>query len=423
MGSTAANLLVAQSGGPTAVINSSLAGIIQAAQLAPEIDKIIGLQGGLEGLLNGYVPFELSRLSQAQLETLQLSNGTALGSCRLDIKADHFDFLLDYIRANRIRYFIYIGGNGSMRTPLELGERARQAGLNLVCLGVPKTVDNDLAGTDFAPGYPSAARWLVQTTRDAGLDLVGMRDFDNIKIIEAMGRHSGWLAAASTLARHQVGDPPHLVYLPEVPFDNDRFLADVATVYEKEKVALVVIAEGIRDRQGRFVAEMSGLPRDASGRALFGFTGGAAPYLCSLVIDKLGLKARFDRPGTLQRGAACISEVDRRLAFEVGIQTVELARQGVSDVMLGIVRTSGPGEPYQARLEPVNLAAVASHERVFPLEWLGPEGIDGPVQMPSFIDYAMPLIGGSLPEPPRILEYPLFISDTPTPKLEANTID
>jgi ATP-dependent phosphofructokinase / diphosphate-dependent phosphofructokinase len=410
MSSSVANLLVAQSGGPTAVINSSLAGIIRAAQQAPEIDKVIGLQGGLEGLINGRPPFELSRLNKTQLETLQLSNGTALGSCRLEINQDHFDSLLAYIRANQIRYFLYIGGNGSMRTPLALGEQARRAGLDLVCLGVPKTVDNDLTGTDFAPGYPSAARWLAQTTRDAGQDLLGMRGFDNIKIIEAMGRHSGWLAAATILARHRPDDPPHLVYLPEVPFDTDRFLADVATVYEKEGVALVVIAEGIRDVQGRFVAEMSGLPRDTTGRALFGFTGGAAPYLCNLIIEKLGFKARFDRPGTLQRGAACFSAVDRRIAFEVGQQAVELARQGVSGVMPGIVRTSGPGEPYQARLEPVDLAAVAGHERLFPLEWLGPEAIDGPTHWPAFVDYALPLIGGPLPVPPRILEYPLFVS-------------
>ncbi|MDB5082047.1 MAG: phosphofructokinase [Chloroflexi bacterium] len=404
------NLLVAQSGGPTAVINSSLAGIIQAAQQAPEIDKIIGLQGGLEGLINGRPPFELSQLDKGQLETLRQSNGTALGSCRLAVTEDHYPFLLDYIKANQIRYFLYIGGNGSMRTPLELSARARQAGLDLACLGVPKTVDNDLAGTDFAPGYPSAARWLARTTRDAGQDLLGMRGFDNVKIIEAMGRHSGWLAASATLARNRPGDPPHLVYLPEVAFDNDRFLADVARIYDKEGVVLVVIAEGIRNGQGQFIAEMSGLPRDASGRALFGFTGGAAPYLCELVIKKLGLKARFDRPGTLQRGAACFSELDRQLAFEVGQQAVELARQGATEVMVGISRVSGPGQPYQARVAPVPLVKVAGYERLLPLEWVGPDGLDGAAEWPDFVDYALPLIGGPLPEPPRPLEYPLFES-------------
>ncbi len=406
MTSPVANLLVAQSGGPTAVINSSLAGIIQAAQEAPDINKIIGLQGGLEGLVNGRRPFELSGLSNTQLEALRLSNGTALGSCRLEIKEEHYSLLLDYIRANHIRYFLYIGGNGSMRTPLELSNRARQMSLDLVCIGVPKTVDNDLVGTDFAPGYPSAARWVAQTTRDAGQDLLGMRGFDNIKIIEAMGRHSGWLAAAATLARNRPSDPPHLVYLPEVAFDSDRFLEDVAGVYRQAGVVLVVIAEGIHDRQGRFVAEMSGLPRDASGRALFGFTDGAASYLCKLIIEQLGLKARFDRPGTLQRGAACVSRLDRQLAFEVGRRTVDLARQGAGGRMAGIVRTSEPGQAFQARIEPVNLAAVAGHERLFPPEWLGPPGTS---DWPAFVEYARPLIGGSLPEPPRTGDYPLYV--------------
>ncbi len=408
MSPSVANLLVAQSGGPTAVINSSLAGIIQAAQQAPEIDKIIGLQGGLEGLINGRPPYELSQLNKSQLETLKSSNGTALGSCRLKIEESHYPLLLDYIRANRIRYFLYIGGNGSMRTPLELGERARRAGLDLVCLGVPKTVDNDLGGTDFSPGYPSAARWLAHTTRDAGQDLLGMRGFDNIKIIEAMGRHSGWLAAASTLARNRPGDPPHLVYLPEIPFEIDSFLQDVARVYEREGVALVVIAEGLRDAQGRFLAENSGLPRDATGRALFGFTGGAAFYLCNLVIEKLGLKARFDRPGTLQRGAVFFSELDRQLAFEVGQYAVELARQSSGGFMAGLTRLSGPGEAYRATLKPVALAEVAERERLLPQEWLGPEGLDSSPVKSAFRDYALPLIGGGLLEPPRPSEYPLF---------------
>lgn len=402
------NLLVAQSGGPTAVINSSLAGIVRAAQAAPEIDQIIGLQGGLEGLVNGRPPFELSQLSAGQLDTLQRSNGTALGSCRLQIEESHYETLLDFIRANRVRYFLYIGGNGSMRTPLALAERARQAGIDLVCLGVPKTVDNDLAGTDFAPGYPSAARWLAQTTLDAGQDLLGMRGFDNIKIIEAMGRHSGWLAAATTLARQRPDDPPNLVYLPEVPFENDRFLEDVARVYARNGVALVVVAEGIKDRQGIFVAEKAGLPRDATGRALFGFTGGAVTYLCGLIIEQLGLKARFDRPGTLQRGGACYSELDRRLAHELGREAVQLARQGVSEVMVGVTRLSQPGEPYRYRLDPVALAEIAGREKLFPAEWLSATPAHGPVEWPAFVDYALPLIGGPLAEPARPSEYPLF---------------
>ncbi len=159
------------------------------------------------------------------------------------------------------------------------------------------------------------------------------------------------------------------------------------------------------------MAENSGLPRDATGRALFGFTAGAAFYLSNLVIEKLGLKARFDRPGTLQRGAVCFSELDRQLAFEVGRYAVELARQGTGGFMTGIARISGPGEPYQARLQPVALAAIAGHERLLPQGWLGPEGLDCSLEKSSFREYALPLIGGNLPEPPRTSEYPLFAAD------------
>ncbi len=397
-----ANLLVAQSGGPTAVINSSLAGIIQAAQSALAVGRIIGLNGGLEGLFAGRKPFDLSDLTATQLEALRHSNGTALGSCRIALQDEHYTRLLDFIRSQNIGYFLYIGGNGSMRTPLEVSRRARAAGLDLVCIGIPKTVDNDLLGTDFAPGYPSAARWLAWTTRDAGQDLAGMRGFDNVKIIEAMGRHSGWLAAATSLARSRPDDPPHLIYLPETPFDADQFLEQVARIYRREEVVLVVIAEGIRDSQGRFVAELAGLPRDGEGRALFGFTSGAPAYLCGLVTEKLGLKARYDRPGTLQRGAACISELDRHLAFEVGLTGVEYALERLDGQMVAIGRQSGPGEAYAARLEPVALDKVAGHERLFPAEWLGS---DGTPDWATYGVYARPLIEPGLPDPIRPAEF------------------
>ena len=404
-----ANLLVAQSGGPTAVINSSLAGIIEAAQQSSRIGRIIGLNGGLEGLLKGRPPFELSSLPERQLEALRQSNGMALGSCRLGLAEEDYSFLLDFIRSNQIGYFLYIGGNGSMRTPLELSRRAKTAGLDLTCIGIPKTVDNDLLATDFAPGYPSAARWLAWTTRDAWLDLAGMRGFDNVKIIETMGRHSGWLAAAASLARSRPTDPPHLIYLPEIPFETDRFLQEVAQRYDRDGVVLVVVAEGIRDREGRFVAEMAGLIRDETGRALFGFGNGAPAYLCNLIIEKLGLKARYDRPGTLQRGAACVSELDRQLAFEIGRQGVGFALEGMDGQMAGITRTSEPGQAYTAKLEPVALEKVAGHERLFPAEWIGPAGTP---DWAAYRAYALPLIQPAPPEPARVGEFVKLLADS-----------
>jgi ATP-dependent phosphofructokinase / diphosphate-dependent phosphofructokinase len=397
MGS-ANNLLVAQSGGPTAVINSSLAGIISAAQRRGRIGKIIGLNGGIEGLLGGRLPYDLSNLSDHQLTALQNSNGMALGSCRFPVRDEHLAALRDYCRNNGVGYFLYMGGNGSMRTPLALSQLASAD--ELICVGVPKTVDNDLRQTDFAPGYPSAARWLAYTARDAWLDLAGMRGFDNVKIIEAMGRHSGWLTAATVLARSTPGDGPQLVYLPEKPLDLDRFLQDVATVYEKQGVALIVVAEGIRTPEGTFIAELAGLPRDREGRALFGFTSGAVPYLCQLIIEKLGIKARFDRPGTLQRGAACVSELDRRLAYEIGAKAVQYALEGQTGKMVAIRRT-----PNDWTLEAVPLESVAGVENLFPDAWFLP---DAQPDAQKFGEYALPLIGDALPEPARPDEYPFY---------------
>jgi ATP-dependent phosphofructokinase / diphosphate-dependent phosphofructokinase len=395
---SANNLLVAQSGGPTAVINSSLAGIISVAQRSERIGKIIGLNGGIEGLLGGRVPYDLSDLSDRQLTALQNSNGMALGSCRFPVRDEHLAALRDYCRDNGVGYFLYMGGNGSMRTPLALSQLV---GDEIICLGVPKTVDNDLHHTNFAPGYPSAARWLAYTARDAWLDLVGMRGFDNVKIIEAMGRHSGWLTAATVLARSAPNEGPQLVYLPEKPLDLDRFLQDVATVYERQGVALVVVAEGIRTPDGTFIAELAGLPRDREGRALFGFTSGAVPYLCQLIIEKLGIKARFDRPGTLQRGAACVSALDQRLAYEVGAKAVQYALEGQTGKMVSIIRRQN-GE---WALATVPLETVAGVENLFPDAWFLP---DGQPDAQQFSEYALPLIGGALPEPARPNEYPLF---------------
>lgn len=395
---TKGNILIGQSGGPTAVINATLAGVLSESSQNFS-GKVYGMRGGLEGVLNNLEPIDLTGLNQSQLERLSQTSGAALGSGR--IKPTHEDLLkaLDYLKRYDIHYFIFIGGNGSMNTPAELEKIARAQGYELYCVGAPKTVDNDLAGTDHAPGYGSAARWLAQNVLDSGRDLYTMRGFDQVKVIEAMGRHAGWLTAASSLARFRPNDPPHLILLPEVVFDEKAFLAKIESIFRREGCVLVVASEGIRDGQGKYLAEATGQSvsgYDATGKAVLSLGDGVASYLCRLVKEKLGLKARYDKPGTLQRGASCVSPVDRAEAFDLGRKAAQYVVAGQSGVMPGLVRVSE--NPYRCEISPVALTEVMGHEKLLP-----PEMLDGDsLNEATFRRYAEPLIGPPLGEPFRV---------------------
>lgn len=390
------NLAVGQSGGPTAVINCSLAGIITEA-LAQEacVGEIYGLIHGIEGALRGEF-VDLRRRPPEWLAGLCRTPAAALGSCRYKLRPEEYARVLEMLRAHNVRYFLYIGGNDSMDTSQRLAEAAQAAGYELSVVGVPKTVDNDLPCTDHTPGYGSIARYWGLHAMEAARDLEAMRRYDQVKILETMGRNAGWVAAASLLGRGRPDDPPHLIYLPERPFDPERFLADVEQVYRRHGYVLVTVAETIRDRSGEPVGRAEGMfARDAFGHAVL---EGTAQTLCRLVEQRLGLKARFNKPGTAQRVAAhCASEVDRQEAFETGRAAVRLAVAGRSGVMVTLVRESD--EPYRCTTGVAPLHAVANAERRMPDEFIAPAGND---VTEAFLRYARPLIGEPLPAHARL---------------------
>jgi 6-phosphofructokinase 1 len=389
------NLLVGQSGGPTAVINASLAGVIQEAKKHAEIEGIYGALNGVEGLLEERM-VDLRAEPEEVVALLPRTPSAALGSCRRKLSDADYERLLAVFRAHDIRYLCYIGGNDSADTSHRIGQLAAESGWEMRVVGVPKTVDNDLAFTDHCPGYGSVARFNAMAARDAGLDTLALHTVDTVKIIETMGRNAGWITAATALAREEPGDPPHLIYLPERPFDPERFFADIKRQVEKGRGCVVAVCEGLRDAQGNILVAF----RHAVGTDSFGHKqlGGVGDYLVNLIAEKLGIKARFDKAGTIQRvfGAAQ-SETDVAEAQMVGAAAVRCACEGVSDQMVTLERVSN--NPYRCETGLAPLEAVANAERPVPDEFINEEGND---VTPAFIEYARPLIGGPLPPYARL---------------------
>ncbi len=394
------NLLVGQSGGPTAVINASLAGVIREARRHPEITGLYGMANGIEGLLQGRIA-DLSQEDEEALALLPHTPSAALGSCRKKLSDDDYPRLLDLLRQHDIRYLCYIGGNDSADTSHRIAARAAEESWDMRVVGVPKTVDNDLAYTDHCPGYGSVARFNALATRDAALDSAAMYSVDPVKIVETMGRNTGWIAAATALAREQPGDPPHLILLPERPFDPEEFLRAVKHQVDTGRGCVVVASEGLRDAEGNILVSFQHpLGTDAFGHRQL---GGVADYLVGLIVEGLGLKARFDKAGTIQRvfGLAQ-SEVDVAEAEMVGAAAVARACEGVSDQMVTLERVSR--EPYRCQPGLAPLEAVANAERPLPDEFIADHGRD---VTPAFIEYARPLIGAPLPRYARLRMAPV----------------
>ncbi len=389
------NVLVAQSGGPTAVINASLAGVIEGAKRHREIEGIYGALNGAEGLLAEEL-VDLRAESEADLSLLAGTPSAALGSCRKKLTEADYARLFAILQAHGIRFFLYLGGNDSAHTSHHIGLLAREAGWEMRVMGVPKTVDNDLAYTDHCPGYGSVARFNALAARDAGLDSVAMRTVDTVKIIETMGRNAGWITAATALARDEPGDPPHLIYLPERPFDPDRFLADITRQLDRGRGCVIAVCEGLRDAQGNILVEF----QHALGTDSFGHKqlGGVGDYLVSLIVQRLGIKARFDKAGTIQRvfGLAQ-SSVDVAEARMAGAAAVRWACEGVTDQMVTLERVSR--DPYRCDVALAPLEQVANAERPMPDEFINAEAND---VTPAFLEYACPLIGGPLPPYARL---------------------
>ena len=378
------NLIVGQSGGPTAVINASLAGVIEAARSSSRITRVLGMRRGVEGLLDADA-VDLTDLSASTLEGLARTPGAALGSCRHRITDSEAQLALKRLTELDAEFFCYIGGNDSADTTNRVANLSLSAAAGIKAIAVPKTIDNDLPETDHCPGYGSAARYVAVATAASTLDTRSLPTNYPIKIVEVMGRDAGWLAAASGLGKRDEYDGPHLIYVPELPFDPDSFLESVHEIYSRIGYVVVVVAETIRDLQGQPVA------RDVASVDMFGhpIVRGAAETLVRMVEDALKLPARADKPGTLQRSSRSLqSSVDVDEARRAGREAVRLALAGESGRMVTITRVGN--RPYQTAMSSVDIDRIANRHRVMPREFLDESGT---AITDSFREYALPLLG------------------------------
>jgi ATP-dependent phosphofructokinase / diphosphate-dependent phosphofructokinase len=345
-----------------------------------------GVRGALDGEL-----VDLSALDADALAQLKRTPSAALGSCRYKLRAGDAERLAALCAAEGATALVYIGGNDSADSSLQIAQAAAAAGQTLRVVGVPKTIDNDLAGTDHCPGYGSAARFVAQVTRETALDTQAMRGTDPIRLIEVMGRHAGWLPGAAWLARQDAGDAPHVVLVPEHPLPVDEIVAAVRAVYAAHGWCVIVLCENQPTPDGRVIGA-TGEPRwvDAFGHAYF---DSPAQWLAQRLQVELGVRARFDKPGTIQRMAtAYVSGTDRAEAELVGRRAVELAASGVSGVMVSLEREPGPA--YRVCTSTTPLDVVANQQKRLPAEFVDRAGTG---LTDAFVAYATPLIGDPLP--------------------------
>ena len=368
----AGTLLYAQSGGVTAVINATASAVIQSAR-ARKV-RVLAARNGILGALREEL-IDSPPLTAAQVRALAHTPGGAFGSCRLKLKSlagdrAKYERLLAVFKAHDVRWFLYNGGNDSADTALKVSQLAAEFGYPLTCIGVPKTIDNDLAMTDCCPGFGSAAKYTAVSVRECALDVAAMADTSTkVFVYEAMGRHAGWLAAAAGLAGAGKDDAPHLILFPERPFDEAGFLARVDAVVKRVGHCVVVASEGIRSADGRFVADAGG------GKDSFGHTqlGGVASYLAGRVKDALGHKVHWALPDYLQRSARHIaSQVDLEHALAVGRAAVQCALAGQNAVMPVIVRDADA--PYRWHVDIAPLERVANHEKTMPKGFIRKDG-------------------------------------------------
>ena len=389
--------IIGQSGGPTSVINASAYGVIRTALDNPDITAVYGAAHGIKGVLNDQL-YDMGQEDAKELELLLNTPSSELGSCRYKIAdpdVDDTDYkrILEIFKKYDVRYFFYNGGNDSMDTCNKISKYMQKVGYECRIMGVPKTIDNDLFGTDHCPGFASAAKYIatscVEVYKDARVYDTGM-----VTIIEIMGRHAGWLAASAALAG-VVGCAPDLVYLPEVDFDMEQFLKDVTEIYNREGNCIVAVSEGIHYADGSFVSEAKTSATDGFGHAQL---GGLAALLANIVKEKTGAKVRGIELSLLQRcGAHLASQRDIEESFLAGKTAVEAAVSGETDTMVGFECTRENGQ-YTCKTKLFDLSSVANFEKKVPLEWINEAG-NGVTQ--GFIDYALPLIQG---ENHRVLE-------------------
>ena len=392
------NMIVGQSGGPTAVINGSLYGVVSEGFKHPEsIEHVYGMINGIEGFLSNQIMDMHPLLKNGDLELIRTTPGSYLGSCRYKLPEDLNDpvypELFQKFEDYNIGYFFYIGGNDSMDTVSKLSRYAAKIQSPIRVIGVPKTIDNDLVETDHTPGFGSAAKFVATTVREIAIDASVYDNNKSVTIVEIMGRHAGWLTAASALARKFEGDNPVLIYLPEVAFNQEDFLEKVKKALETTPNLVVCVSEGINDGNGTFICEFaSDVGVDTFGHKML---TGSGKYLENLIKEKLGVKVRSVELNVSQRcSSSCLSKTDLDEADHSGAFAVNAALNGETGKMISFVRTNT--SPYELSFSTADVNIICNQEKAVPLSWITKDGSD---VTDEFIRYAAPLIQGSVDVP------------------------
>lgn len=393
-------ILVAQGGGPTAVINQSLVGVVLQARRFASVDRVYGARHGVRGIVDqDFV--DLTQETTANLERVAGTPAAALGSTRDKPDLKYCQQIFSVLKAHDIRHFFYIGGNDSSDTVRIVSDQAHKAGHPLRCIHIPKTIDNDLVANDHTPGYPSAARFVAQAFAGANLDNAAL---PGVYLAVVMGRHAGFLTAAAALGKKYPDDGPHLIYLPERPFAMERFLADVKASHARHGRCVIAVSEGIHDPSGAPIAVQpaGAVERDAHGNVQLSGSGALADQLCEAIKNQLGIKrVRGDTLGYLQRSfLGCVSDVDQREAREVGEKAVQYAMWGGRDGSVAIRRSGG----YAVDYELVALQDVAGKTRLMDEHFIAASGTD---VSDAFRDYLRPLLGAGMPDPSRLRPNPV----------------
>ena len=386
------NIIVGQSGGPTAVINASLCGVIREGKCHPEqIGTVYGMINGIEGFLAGKYMDLSSGLSEEELELLKMTPAAFLGSCRFKLpetlSSEFYPTLFNKFEELNIGYFFYIGGNDSMDTVSKLSRYANGIGSDIRFIGIPKTIDNDLVGTDHTPGFGSAAKYVASTVREITLD-ASVYQQKSVTIVELMGRHAGWLTASSVLARKHGEDNPLLIYLPESPFEFEQFSADLKNAFEKSQTVVVCVSEGIADSAGHFICEYSNEAQlDTFGHKML---TGCGEILENYIRNQFGVKVRSVELNVSQRCSGMIvSGQDMKEAEEAGAFGVRSALDGVNGMMVAFKRACD--EPYLMECFLADVNEICNKEKTFPAEWITKGGTE---IGPEFLSYVLPLIKG-----------------------------
>ena len=385
------NILYAQSGGVTPVINATACGVIEtAAKYRDRIGKVLAGKDGIIGVLREDL-IDTSKESKSAIAALRHTPGGAFGSCRFKLRSieeskREYERLIEVLRVHDVGFFFYNGGGDSADTAYKVSQISKKMGFPVQCIGVPKTIDNDLPVTDNCPGFGSVAKYVAVSTLEASLDVESMASSSTkVFILEVMGRHAGWIAAAAGLAARAEGDPPHVILFPEVPFKQRDFLKKVKHAVENYGYCTIVVSEGVRDAKGRFLADAG--TRDAFGHAQL---GGVAPVVANIVREKLGYKYHWAVSDYLQRSARHVaSRTDVEQAYAVGEAAVELALQGKSGVMPVIKRVSN--NPYRWKIGETSLSRVANREKMMPKNYITADGFG---ITPVARRYLAPLIQG-----------------------------